>query len=119
MSDQDNISPFAPGNGRKEQLSEDKLKAYLEGRLPASEQHEVELWLSEDGMESDAIEGLRSIKPEETFHTVNKLKHELRKALVSKKHKRRPLRYDHFAWLAIAIIILLVTVAYIVICIAK
>ena len=119
MSEQNNISPFGPGSGRKETLSEDKLMAYLEGKLPPAEQHEIELWLSEEGMESDALEGLRTLKPEDTLHTVDKLKHELRKTITGKKRRRRPLRTDHFTWMAIAIILLLVVVAYIVIRIAK
>ena len=119
MSNQNNISPFGPGNGGKENISEDKLMAYLDGKLSASEQHDIELWLSEEGMESDALEGLRTLKPEDALHTVNKLKHDLRKKITGRKHKRRPLRADHFTWIAIAIILLLVVVAYIVIRIAK
>ena len=119
MSDQKYISPFGPNDGGKEKLSEDKLMAYLEGKLPPSEQHDIEHWLSEEGMESDAIEGLRTIKTGDTIHTVNKLKHELRKIITAKKHKRRPLKTDHFTWMAIAIILLLAVVAYIVIKIAR
>ena len=119
MTEQDNISPFSTGNGTPSRLPEDKLMAYLEGRLPAEEQHDVELWLSEEGMESDAIEGLRVMNPSDTLHTVNKLKHDLRKKLTGKKRKRRQLRTDHFTWMAIVIILLLLTVAYLVIRIAK
>jgi len=119
MSEHNNISPFSSGNEGKSKLSEEKLIAYVEGKLSASEQHEIELWLSDEGMESDAIEGLRTMKPGETIHTVNKLKHDLRKKITGKKRRRRQLSTDHFTWMAIAIILLLVVVAYIVIRIAK
>ena len=117
MSEQDNISPFGPGG--KEKLSEDRLMAYLEGRLSHAEQHEVEQWLAEEGMEGDALEGLQTLRPDETKQTVSKLKHDLRKTLVGKKHKRRPLKTDYNTLIAIAVILLLAVVAYIVIRIAK
>ncbi len=116
MSDQNNISPFGEG---KQKLSEDMLLAYLEGKLSPAEQHEVELWLAEEGMESDAMEGLKALQPHETKHTVNKLKHELRKTMTGKKRKRRPFKPDVTQWIAIGIILLLAVVAYIVIRIAK
>ena len=119
MSEYNNISPFSSGNGGKSKLTEDKLMAYLSGKLSAAEQHEIELWLSDDGMESDALEGLSTLRSEETEHTVNKLKHELRKKITGKKRRRRPLRTDHLTWVAIAIILLLAVVAYIVIRIAR
>ena len=45
-------------NNGKSMISQEQLIAYLEGRLSAEEQHDVELWLAEEGMESDALEGL-------------------------------------------------------------
>ena len=117
MSDQNNISPF--DNGGKGKLSEDKLVAYLDGKLSAAEQHDVELWLAEEGMESDALEGLKNLQPHETKQTIDKLKHDLRKTMVSGKRKRRPLRTDHITLIAIGIILLLTAVAYFVIRIAK
>ena len=119
MSDQNNISLFRTGHDGHKTLPDDTLMAYLEGKLSPAEQHEVEGWLAEEGMESDAMEGLQALRLEETKQTVNKLKHELRKTIVSKKHKRKPLKTDYNAWIAIAVILLLAVVAYIVIRIAK
>ncbi len=118
MSDQNYISPFET-NGGKEKLPEETLMAYLEGKLSPAEQHEVEQWLAEDGMESDALQGLQALEPEETKQTVNKLKHELRRTIVGKKRKRRPLKTDYNVLIAIGVILLLAVVAYIVIRIAK
>jgi anti-sigma factor RsiW len=112
MSDPNNISPFGKG---KERLTEDKLLAYMEGKLSAEEQHEVEQWLAEEGMESDAVEGLKAMRPDAARHTVNKLNHNLRKTLLSRKRPRRALKHDQFSWIAIVIILLLVVVAYLVI----
>ena len=113
MSDPNNISSF--NNNEKPKLSEERLMAYFEGKLSPAEQHEVEQWLAEEGMESDALEGLRDLKPEETKHTVSKLNHHLRKTILSKKTKRRPLKTEQYTLVAIAIILLLIVVAYIVI----
>jgi hypothetical protein len=115
MSEPTNILPNGPGNGGKEKLSEEQLMQYLDGKLPADAQHEVEQWLADEGMESDALEGLRTIKPEDTRHAVNKLNHSLRKTLLHKKHRRRPLKADYLTWIALAIILMLAVVAYIVI----
>jgi hypothetical protein len=117
MSDPKNISPFSSGN--KDRLSEEQLLAYLEGKLSSAEQHDVELWLAEEGMESDAVEGLKALQPQETKHSLSKLKHNLGKAMLGGKRKRRPLRTDHITWIAIGIILLLTVVAYLVIRIAK
>jgi hypothetical protein len=112
MSDKEDILSFGKGKGR---LPEDKLIAYLEGKLTPAEQHEVEQWLAEEGMESDAIEGLHGQKPEDTKHSVSRLNHNLRKTIFDKKRRRKPLNTNNLAWIAIVIILLLVVLAYIVI----
>ena len=115
MSDLNDILTPGQGNGGKERLSEDKLMAYLDGKLSAAEQHEVELWLADEGMESDALEGLRELAHEDTRHSVNMLNRNLRKTIFSKKRERRQLKPDQFTWVAILITLLLVVLAYIVI----
>jgi anti-sigma factor RsiW len=112
MSSNDNIS-FGPGG--KGKLSEDKLMAYLEGKLSPAEQHEVEQWLAEEGMESDAMEGLQAQHISDTRHSVDKLNHKLRTAILSKKRRRKPLNTNYLSWVAIAIVLLLAIVAYIVV----
>jgi len=115
MSDQDNILFQGPDGAGKARLSEEKLLAYLDGKLSVDEQREVEQWLADDGIESDALEGLYGQKSADTKHAVDKLNHNLRRTMLSKKRKRRPLQTDRFSWVAIAIILLLVAIAYIVI----
>lgn len=113
MTEQNNILP--PDDGSKRKLSDELLMAYLEGRLTAEQQHEVELWLAEEGMESDALEGLHSLNASETTHSVNRLNHKLRKAVVSKQRRRKPLQTQYLTWMAIGLVLLLAVVAYIVI----
>jgi anti-sigma factor RsiW len=114
MSSGSDITPFGRQGTENEKLSEDKLMAYLEGKLPPSEQHNVEQWLSEEGMESDALEGLRSLRPEDTLHAVDRLKHGLRKKLTGKRHKRKALITNPVTFVAIVVILLLAAIAYIV-----
>ena len=110
MSEATNI----PHQGGKP-IPEDKLMAYLEGRLSAQEQHEVELWMADEGMESDALEGLQTLDATETRQTVNRLNHKLQGNLRHKKRMRRKLPSNQLTWIAIVVVIFLVVVAYIVI----
>ncbi len=113
MTEPNNILPT--DSEKDKQLSEATLMRYLEGKLSPAEQHEVEQWLATDGMESDALEGLHSLKPEETRHSVSRLNHQLRTTILSKKRKRRKLKTDYNTIIAIAVILLLAIIAYIVI----
>ena len=114
MSDRNDILNFEQ-NKSGGRIPEDKLMAYLEGKLSPDEQHEIELWLAEEGMESDALEGLKAIRPEEAKHSVQRLNHTLRKKLLHKKRTRRRPKNDHLTWIAIVVILLLAVLAYIVI----
>ena len=96
-------------------LPEDKLMAYLEGRLPADEQHEIELWMAQDGMEADALEGLNALPAQETKQLVDSLNYKLRKELGTKKRKHEAIKTNLWSWLAIIVILLLCIVAYVVI----
>ncbi len=110
MDNKGNISPLGPNNGKK--LPEDKLLAYLEGKLSPQEQHEVELWMADEGMESDALEGLSSIQASETRQSVLKLNTQLKNALPKKKNRRRAQNPGQTTIIAIGIIIFLAILAY-------
>lgn len=112
MSDHNYISPLGPGKGK---LPQEKLLAYLEGKLPPDEQHEVEQWISEEGMESDALDGLRQMPATERGQSISKLNHRLRKSLMHKTRKRRKLKTDYNVLAAVFIILLLAVIAYLVI----
>ena len=95
-------------------LPDDMLLAYIEGALPPEQQHEIEMWLGQEGMESDAIEGLRSLSPAETRNTVTRLNHRLKKAITVRKRSRRYIKEGPWSYLAVIVILLLVVLAYIV-----
>lgn len=102
-------------NSGKGRLSEDKLVAYMEGRLSPEEQHEVEAWLSEEGMEADALEGLKELPVKETKDAVSRLNYTLHQKL-NKKNRRRSkhIKDNNWAWIAVVVILLLCVVGYIV-----
>ncbi len=115
MNEQSNIPDFgAAGNG-KPSLAEDKLLAYLEGSLTPHEQREVELWLAEEGMESDAIEGLKMMPAADTRQSVGRINHKLRKTLTGAKRKRRPANTQEATYIAIVLLLFLAAVAYYVV----
>ena len=100
-------------------LPEEKLMAYLEGKLSPAEQHEVEQWLSAEGMESDALEGLQALRPGETKKAVGKINYELRKELGSRNKRRtKHIKDNKWSWLAILIVLMLAIVCYIAIKVA-
>ncbi|RYD55823.1 MAG: zf-HC2 domain-containing protein [Sphingobacteriales bacterium] len=106
-------------NSGKGKLPEEKLQAYLEGKLSAEESREVELWLSEEGMESDAAEGLSELPPGDTNKIVGKLNADLNKTLASKRKRRtKAIGENKWGWVAIIVILLLCILAYFVINVA-
>lgn len=101
-------------NSGKGRLPEDKLLAYMEGRLPPEEQHEVETWLAEEGMEADAMEGLKGLPVKETREAVNRLNDNLHQKLNKKTRRRsRQIKDNNWAWIAVVVILLLCVVAYV------
>lgn len=101
--------------GEKGKLPEDKLLAYLEGKLPPEEQHEIERWLHEEGMESDAIDGLQGLPASETKRLVHDINKELKKTLHKSKRKyKNPIKNNYWALVAIVIILLVVLAGYVV-----
>jgi anti-sigma factor RsiW len=104
------------GNGTPGKLSEEKLMAYLEGKLSAEEQHEVEEFLAQESFEAEAIEGLKDMPPADARHSVDRLNHDLRKQLLSRRTKhRRQIKDNPWALLAVALTLLFIILAYFVI----
>lgn len=109
MSEPNNIS----GKG---QLTDEQLLAYLEGKLSVEEQRRVEELLSEEGAESDAIDGLVAIQTEEVKHLASRINYKLKNDLRKQNRTRRNYYTDNkWGWLAVLIVLLLSVLAYVVI----
>lgn len=102
-------------NNNNNKLTEEKLIAYLEGKLSPEEQHAVETWLAEEGIEADALEGLMTLSPAETKHMTNHINHVLQQRLHKKSRRRHKyIKNNNWAWIAVIIILTLCIIAYIV-----
>lgn len=99
-------------------LPEDKLIAYLEGRLTPGEQHEVEAWLASEGMEADALEGLKALPANETKQLVSNINHNLHTRLKKDKHRHKPIVNNQWAWIAVIVVLLLCVLGYVVLKVA-
>ncbi len=112
MSENSNISP--QGSDKPQQLTDAQLLAYLEGNLPPDEQRQVELWLADEGMESDAIEGLKELDIDDTKRSVHRLNRKLKGGMLRKKRRGNP-GTDLNVIAAILLILLFAVMAYVVI----
>ena len=110
MTDLDNIWKDESAAGKE--LPEEKLLAYLEGRLTGDELREVEEWLSNEGIESDAIEGLQELRQGEAQQITSKLNNQLQGSLKKKRRKRRGMMEHKWSWIAICVILLLAVLGF-------
>lgn len=114
MSKSSNIH-FLEGQGGKN-IPEEKLLAYLEGRLSPEEQYEIEQFLAEEGPESDAIDGLQHMDTNEIKHAVSHINKKLRRdALSSRKKKMNGGSERFWGWIAIIVVLLLTALGYLVV----
>lgn len=91
------------------------LQAYLEGRLDKGRRRKVEEWLSEEGMESDAIEGFQNLSSDESEQLTQRINYRLKHDIRKQSHRRSKMFADNkWSWLAVLIICLLVILAYFV-----
>jgi anti-sigma factor RsiW len=118
MSNTDQTPRF--NNGRPDRLSDEQLMAYLEGKLDPEAERQVEEWLSEEGAEADAIEGLKAMPATETKKSVQELNRQLHQNILRGTPKRqRHFKEDFWGWIAVIVVILLVVLGYIVVRIAQ
>ena len=115
MSNNKDILSFDAFGDKPGKLSDEQLKAYLDGKLSAAEQHEVEKWLSEEGMEGDALEGLKQLDNKDVQQSVSRIDNRLRQKLAGKKRTRRSYYSDNkWSLIAIVFILVLCILAYLV-----
>lgn len=99
-------------------IDNQKLMDYISGKLSGKEKHEVEQWMIDNNFESEALEGLQTIKDKKELEVyVRQLNKELNKYLHQKKHRRNSKKIKEIPWayLAIVIVLLLIIIAYLVI----
>lgn len=93
--------------------------AYLEGRLPEADRRAVEAMLSEEGMESDALEGLQTLGADEARGIKTQLNAALQQSLKKGRRPRRGMADSRWTLYAVIILMLLAAVAFGVIWLMK
>jgi hypothetical protein len=99
-------------------VDQETLMLYLQGKLSAEKQHELEKHMLADDFETDALDGLQAIQNTNNIsHIVEQLNSDLRKKTTIKKNRRQKLevKAEPWIWIAILIILLLVVISYIII----
>ena len=99
-------------------VDQEALMKYLEGKLSAHEQHEVEKQMLGDDFDSDALEGLESFRNKtDILNVVNHLNADLKKRTAKKETRKRKYTLHLNPWIIVAIVIVLAiaVVGYLVI----
>jgi len=109
MSQQQPYDLFEPDGSSG--LTEAQMLAYLEGRLSEAETRRVEKILSEEGMDSDAAEGLMNLPIAETREMVNQLNQKMQRQLKSRRVRRRA-DTQLWTWVTVFLILILIALGY-------
>ena len=99
-------------------IDNQKLMDYLSGKLSGEEKHEIEKIITDSPLINDAVEGLEQFKNKKDLSAfVEQLNADLHKQLLKKaqRKQKRKLRDPVWLYLAIALILLLVVIGFIVI----
>lgn len=100
------------------EVDQEALMLYLQGKLTAEKQHELEQQMMGGDFESDALEGLHSVKDKQhLLGIVDQLNHDLKKKTQKRKLRsdRLKLKSDPSVWIAIVIFLLLIVISYFII----
>jgi ferric-dicitrate binding protein FerR (iron transport regulator) len=92
-------------------LTDEQLIAYLDGKLSQAEQREIELWLSHEPLEGEAIAGLLNVEPEKIKQITQRINQQLQHKSRRVKAKRHFYQQPVFQVLLAAMLILLCLIA--------
>lgn len=89
-------------------VDQETLMRYLQGKLSAAEQHELEKNMMSGDFDSDALEGLQSFTDKKDLASlVEQLNSDLKRRTAKKEKWRRKLRLRLEPWLIVAIVLIL------------
>jgi len=100
------------------EVDQETLLLYLQGKLSPEKQHELELQMLDNEFNDDALEGLESFRDKKKLaYLVEQLNNDLKKKTEKKKsfRKKLELKTDPTIWVAIAIILILIVISYLII----
>jgi uncharacterized membrane protein YgcG len=99
-------------------IDQETLLLYLQGKLPAEKQHELEKKIIDNNFETDALEGLQKIKDQQGVSAIiEQLNRELKKKTQKRKQRKEKFRLNTnpTIWVTIIILLLLIIICYLVI----
>ena len=99
-------------------IDQETLLQYLQGKLSAEQQHEVEKQLMENEFDADALEGLQNFKDKKNINLlVDQLNADLKKRTEKKKRFKQKLKLElePSVLIALVIILLLIVISYLII----
>lgn len=99
------------------EVDQETLLLYLQGKLTAQQQHEVEKKLIDADFESEAMEGLQQVNDKKLGLVVDQLNRELRKRTEKKQQLKRKMQLRLEPWLIITVvaILVLIVISYLII----
>ncbi len=99
-------------------VDQEALLQYLQGKLTAEQQHQLEKQMLNSDFDTDALEGLQSIKNKQQIKLlVDQLNSDLKKKTKKKASFKEKLSLKNEPWLliSVAILLLLLIISYIII----
>lgn len=102
-------------NRRVSAIDEERLLAYVEGRMPPEEQHQLEVLLEADPFLNDAVEGLSEVKDKQQLRAIAaQINAQLQRQIRSRRKHRRTRRTlkDRWSWIFVLILLLLVLLCW-------
>ena len=100
------------------EIDQATLLLYLQGKLSAEQQHEIEKQMIDSDFDADALDGLQSFKnKKEISSLVTQLNQQLKKQTEKKKRFREKLKFNFDPWLIVAIVLILLiaVIGYVVV----
>ena len=100
------------------EVDQETLLLYLQGKLSAEQQHEVEKKMMDNEFASDALEGLQNFKDQQRLQSlVDQLNKDLKKKTSKKKAylEKRKIKLDPWVIITIVLILVLVVISYFII----
>jgi anti-sigma factor RsiW len=94
-------------------IDNQKLMDYISGKLSGEQKHEVEKWMADNPLVSEAIEGLQQTSSENSAKAVEQINKQLRIHLQQRKRKKesRFIPVNMWTYVAIVLILLIIVVA--------
>ena len=99
------------------EIDNQKLMEYISGNLSPKETREVEILMADSDFVNDAVEGLQQVDNKTNIGAlVEQLNRDLQKKLEQKKSRKEKKKLQDYSWIyfAIALLLILITVAWFV-----